>query len=271
MIKRSIVLAFVLFMVLGWTGETYSWDETGDRIILEKVIDALPKQMKKFYEEREASLFALIEDPVEMGQRLTFEVDRLSEFPFEDIPESREAAVEKYGADRIAEAGDLPWRIIDTYEKLIEAFREMDVQAIESLSAEIAFQLGELHNPVNVSRFGDGESIDQHGLRERFDERLLEVYGEKLKVETPTSIYLDRPTEYVFNIVRRAHIWVDNILLHDYIARQGVGSYDRFYYEGLWLRASVILSQMFESIARDISSFWYTAWIEAGKPELPKK
>jgi hypothetical protein len=271
MVKRGIVLTVVLFMLLGLSGETYSWDETADRVVLKNAIEALPKQMKKFYEERESSLIALMQDPVEMGQRLTFEVDRLSEFPFEDIPASREAAVDKYGEDLLAEAGDLPWRIVDTYGELIEAFRGMDIGAIEALSAQVAFQLGELHNPVNVSQYGDGEPIDQQGLRERFDERLLEVYGEKLKVETPTSIYLDRPTDYVFNIVRRAHVWVDNILLHDYIARQGVGSYDRFYYEGLWLRASVILSQMFESLARDISSFWYTAWVEAGKPELPKK
>jgi hypothetical protein len=271
MMKRGILLTTVLFMVLGLSGETYSWDESADRVVLNKAIDALPKQMKKFYEERENSLLALVEDPVEMGSRLLFEVDRLSEFPFEDVPTSRQAAVDKYGEDAIAEAGDLPWRIADTYGKLVEAFRQTDIEAIESLSAQIAFQLGELHNPVNVSRNGDGEPIDQQGLRERFDQRLLEVYGDKLDVETPTSIYLDRPNEYVFHIVRRAYVWVDNILLDDYIARQGVGSYDRFYYEGLWLRASVILSQMFESLARDISSFWYTAWVEGGKPELPEK
>lgn len=271
MTQRCIVLTVFTFIVLGWANQALSWDEVADRLILEKVIDALPKQMKKFYEEREASLLALIEDPVEMGHRLTFEVDRLAEFPFEDIPESRQAAVSKFGEDMIAEAGDLPWRIMETYEKLTEAFRNMDIQAIESLSAEIAFQIAELHNPVNVSQHGDGESIDQHGLRERFDERLLEVYGEKLKVETPTSIFLDRPSEHVFGIVRKGYVWVDNILLHDYIARQGVMSYDRFYYEGLWMRASVILSQMFESLSRDIASFWYTAWVNAGKPELPKK
>jgi hypothetical protein len=271
MMKRGILLAVFLFMVLGSTHHSFSWDETGDRLILEKAIDALPRQMKKFYEEREAALLALIEDPVEMGHRLTFEVDRLAEFPFEDIPESQQGAVSRFGEDRIAEAGDLPWRIMETYEKLTEAFQNMDIQAIESLSAEIAYQIGELHNPVNVSRYGDGESIDQHGLRERFDERLLEVYGTKLKVETPTSIYLDRPSEYVFNIVRKGYVWVDNILLHDYVAHRGVMSYDRFYYEGLWARTSVILSQMFESLSRDIASFWYTAWVNAGKPELPKK
>jgi hypothetical protein len=270
MTKRGILLTALVFFLLGGAGDAYSWDDTGQRLIIEKVVDALPKQMKKFYEERQASLLELLADPARMRQRLTFEVDRLSEFPFEDIPENRQAAVSRFGEDTIEETGDLPWKLLETYEKLVEAFRNLDIQAIESLSAEIAFQIGELHNPVNVSQFGDGEPIDQMGLRERFDERLLEVYGEKLKVETPTSIYLDRPSEYVFNIVRRAYVWVDNILLHDYIARQGVMSYDRFYYEGLWLRASVILSQTFESLSRDIASFWYTAWIEAGKPELPK-
>jgi hypothetical protein len=271
MTKRSIVFATLAFIVMGWMDRADSWDEVGNRLILDKAIDALPKQMKKFYEQRQNSLFTLISDPVKMGQRLTFEVDRLAEFPFEDVPESRSAAVSKFGEDAIAEAGDLPWRTVETYEKLIEAFRSVDVQTIESLSAELAYQIAELHDPVNLSKNGDGGPIDQQGLRERFDERLLEIYGEKLEIDTPTSIFIDRPSEYVFSIVRRGYVWVDNILLDDYIAHRGVMSYDRFYYEGLWLRASVILNQMFESMSREVASFWYTAWVNAGKPELPEK
>jgi hypothetical protein len=270
MIRRGIVLTALWIAAIGWAGEAQAWDEAAARMFVEKAIDALPKQMKKFYEQRSELLLQQILDPVQMENRLLFEMDRLGEFPFIDIPETRESAVRKYG-ETLEEAGDLPWRIVETYEKLIEAFQNMDIAAIETLSAEVAFQIGELHNPVNVSQYGDGEPIDQHGLRERFDERLLEVYGGKLDFDTPTSIYLDRPTEYVFNIARRAYIWVDNILLHDYIARQGVASYDRFYYEGLWLRASVIINQMMQSLSRDAASFWYTAWVKAGKPELPKK
>jgi hypothetical protein len=268
--NRRIVLVGLILSSLYWGGGVLAWDDTGVRLVIEKAIDSLPKPIKKFYEQREAIILEHVVDPIRSGQRLTFELDRFETFPFEGIPEDRQSAVSKFGEETIEEAGDLPWKLQDTFQKLIEAYRTMDIEAIETLSAEIAFLVGELHNPVNVSKYGDGEPIDQDGLRERFDERLLEVYGEKIKFDTPAAVYLDRPGEYAFNIARRAYIWVDNILLHDYIARQGVMSYDRFYYEGLWLRSSIIINQMLQNLSRDAASYWYTAWIEAGKPELPK-
>lgn len=269
---RRIVL--VLALALAWIGAAgvgVAWNDLGHRLTIEKAIDALPKPIKKFYEQHESFLLENVRDPARVEPRLLFEVDRLEEFPFDGVPETRQGAIAKYGEEKIEEAGDLPWRLIETYEKLIVAYQDMDVPAIQSLSAEIAYYVGELWVPVNVSKYGDGEPIDQEGLRERFDSRLLEVYGEKLKVETPSAVYLDRPGEYAVSIPRKSYVWVDNILLSDYIAHRGVMSYDRFYYEGLWLRASLIISQMLESLSQDISSYWYTAWIKAGKPELPKK
>lgn len=271
MSKRRIFLLTLILSIAFWAGGASAWDDSGVREVIEKAIESLPKPIKKFYEQREEIILAHVIDPIRTGQRLTFEIDRFEPFPFEGIPEDRQAAISKFGEETMEQAGDLPWRLQDTYGKLIEAYRVMDIEAIETLSAEIAFCVGELHNPVNVSKYGDGEPIDQDGLRERFDERLLEVYGEKVKFDTPAAVYLDRPGEYAFNIARRAYIWVNNILLHDYIARQGVMSYDRFYYEGLWLRSSIIINQMLQNVSRDAASYWYTAWIEAGKPELPKK
>ncbi len=270
MVKR-IVLIVALAAWIGGAGEGVAWNDLGHRLTVEKAIEALPKPIKKFYEQREDYLMENVKDPARVEPRLIFEMDRLEEFPFDGIPVTRQAAIAKYGESAIEEAGDLPWKLVETYEKLVEAYQNMDIPAIESLSLEIAYYVGELWVPVNVSKYGDGDPIGQEGLRERFDSRLLEVYGEKLKVETPAAIYLDRPAEYAVSIPVKSYVWVDNILLNDYIARRGVASYDRFYYEGLWLRASLIISQMLEGVSRDIASYWYTAWVKAGKPELPKK
>ncbi len=271
MFKRILLVVALALAWIGGAGEGVAWNELGHRLTVKKAIEALPKPIKKFYEQREDYLMDNVKDPARVEPRLIFEVDRLEAFPFDGIPETRQAAIAKYGADQIEEAGDLPWRLAETYEELIEAFKNMDIPVIESLSLEIAYYVGELWVPVNVSKYGDGEPIEQEGLRERFDSRLLEVYGEKLKVDTPTAIFLDRPAEYAVSIPRKSYVWVDNILLNDYIARRGVASYDRFYYEGLWLRASIIISQMLEGLSRDIASYWYTAWVKAGKPEFPKK
>jgi hypothetical protein len=265
------VLALALSVALFASAEVgFSWSERGSALFMDKAIEALSGPLDDFYKNRKTTLIQTVSDPSRFGSRMPFEVDRLEAFPFDELPADRKLAIRKYGEAAIEEAGDVPWRLIESYQALVEAFRESDFDTALSVSAEIAFYVGEMYVPVNVSKNGDGEPTGQHGLRERFDSRLLEAYSDKLDVETPSAIYLDRPEEYAVSIPRKSYIWVDNILYFDYLSRMGVESYDRFYYEGMWLRAEPLLEQLLRSAALDTASFWYTAWVVARKPELPK-
>lgn len=246
-----------------------SWNDVGHRLYIEKAVDALPKPLKAFYETHEVALAEAVADPSRFS-RAIFEVDRLEPFPFADLPTDRELAARKYGEETLKEAGDVPWRLIESYQALVEAFRKSDFEAAVTHSEEIAFLVGELYVPLNVSKNGDGEPTGQQGLRERFDSRLMEAFGDKLRVATPSAIFLDRPAEYAISIPLKSFIWVDNILYFDYLSHKGVQSYDRFYYEGMWLRAQPVTEHLLAGAAQDAASFWYTAWVEARKPELPK-
>ena len=271
MLKRTLVLTLASIAAFAVAKEAFAWSDDGVRLFMEKAIDALDNPLKDFYEDRELELVEKASDPTVFPPRLLFEVDRLEPFPFVDLPTDRKRAIRKYGEEAIEEAGDLPWRLIESYNALVEAFRSSDFDAAMMHSAEIAHFVGAMYVPVNVSMNGDGEPTGQHGLRERFDSRLLEVYAREVDVKTPTAFFLDHPEDYAISVPRKSYIWVDNLLYFDYIARMGVKSYDRFYYEGMWLRAEPLLEQLLSSAALDTASFWYTAWVSARRPDLPKK
>lgn len=268
--RRVLVLITVPAVLLGVTDTAYPWSDEGVRLFMEEAIKALDDDLKDFYEDREQTLVETASDPSRFPPRLLFEVDRLEPFPFLDLPTNRKRAIRKYGEDALDEAGDLPWRLIDSYNALLEAFSTADYDAVMIHSAEIAHFVGAMYVPVNVSKDGDGEPTGQHGLRERFDSRLLEVYAQDVDVETPTSFFLDYPEDYAVSIPRKSFIWVDNVLYFDYLSRLGVKSYDRFYYEGMWLRAKPLLEELLGGAALDTASFWYTAWVSAGRPEMPE-
>jgi hypothetical protein len=97
------------------------------------------------------------------------------------------------------------------------------------------------------------------------------VYASDLKYDDPNAIYLDRPGEHAAGIPLKSYIWVDNVLYADYVSRMGVQSYDRFYYEGMWLRLGQLVKEQLAATSLDVSSFWYTAWIQARKPDLSKR
>ncbi len=271
MANRWTVLTIASIFLMGGAERASAWSEEGVRLFIEKAIDALDNEIEDFYEERELTLIETATDPSIFSQRMIFEIDRLEPFPFLDVPTDRTRATRKYGAEALEEAGDVPWRLIDSYRALVAAFEASDFEKVDMHSAEVAHYVGAMYVPVNVSKDGDGEPTAQHGLRERFDSRLMEVYAREVDIDTPTAIYLDRPEDYAISIPRRSYVWVDNILYFDYLSRLGVKSYDRYYYEGMWLKAEPLLEQLLTSAALDTASFWYTAWVTAKRPALPKK
>jgi hypothetical protein len=268
--KRCVFwLGVVMAVLLVGSRQGLTWGDQAHTLTVKKAIDALPKPLKGFYEKRESAITQNVEDATIGSPRSVFEVDSLESFPFEDLPLSRTSAVEKYGEEKVAAAGDLPWKLIEDYEGLVQAFQENDLEKIDTISARIVMYVDDLSEPLNVSKLGDGAITGQEGFRDRFDGRLLETYGDKLKVDGSAAIYLDRPDDYIRSILVRSYVWVDNLLLIDYLSHLGVSSYDRFYYEGLWLRSEDILDERLSDAARDTASYWYTAWTKAGKPELP--
>ena len=287
--KRALKLAFIVSTLFGVSVPVgLTWNDAGDRLFVAKAIDGLPKPLKRFYENRESVILESLSNPAR-GSRAIFEVDQLETFPFEDIPESRELAIQRYGEEKLQEVGDAPWKLIETYEQLVEAFRASkseeakrgsvastnrsreNFKKIVELSADVAYYTGELYVPPNVSMLGDGQPTGQQGLRERFSSRLMEVYADKIDVNKASALFLDRPDEYAVSIAIKSYIWVDNLLYHDVMARRGVSSYDRFSYESLYIRLKPLLEELLSGAALDTASFWYTAWVDARKPELPKK
>ena len=269
--RVQVVIIIFLGLFSGNVKATFSLDIDVVRLFVEKAVDGLDKPLKQFYEDREQEIVEIINDPTLFTSRLLFEVDRLEPFPFLDLPSDFELAKRKYGEDELKKAGDLPWRLIESYQQLVEAFRSSDFEAVLTRSAEIARFVSVMYMPVNLSINGDGEPTLQHGLRERFSSTLLEMYFRDLDVDKPKAMFLDRPDDYAMSICRKSYMWFDNILYFDYQSRMGVQSYDRFYYDGMWLHAKPILKKLLGGVALDTSSFWYTAWLSARRPDLPKR
>lgn len=89
-----------------------------------------------------------------------------------------------------------------------------------------------------------------------------------LKLDPQAARYLDDPNEYVFDMIRAAYVWVDNILYREDLARRGSPGYSEIYYSNLADRASDILRARLSEAACDVGSYWYTAWTAAGRPQL---
>ncbi len=84
------------------------------------------------------------------------------------------------------------------------------------------------------------------------------------------AMFISDPTDRAFEACLSSHSWLETILLADRKARQGENSFTDEYYDRFYNQAAAILIRQLSDAATDVGSFWLTAWINAGRPPLPR-
>ena len=264
--KALFRLGFLALVALA-PGSAFAWSDAVYRLVMRKAIDTLPKAQKKYFEDHKYEMPSLTpdEDPPARPEGRRFAVDLLGTFPFADLPRE-EAGVQAKADPRVV--GRLPFLLLEAQTRLVDAFRSGDKEKILREADAVAILAADLNSPLALSENFDGQKTDQPGLGKRFTAQLPEGMEGRLKLNPEAARLLENPRDYVFGSMVRGHVWVDNILYADNLARRGKSSYGGPYFEALELRAGRLLGEILSNAAADVGSFWYTAWTEAGRPEL---
>jgi hypothetical protein len=237
--------------------------------VVAAAIDSLPKPLKEFYKAHRVEMPSQALEP-EFPQRSPerrFLVDRLLPFPFTDLPRSEAELKAKYGA-KADGVGRLPWLILESYQRLVEAMKARDKQRILTESDVLAGLVVDMHTVVNLTDNFDGQKTGQHGLYVRYTEKLPQWATHELKLNPDAAVYLDDPREYVFSMLNETYVWLDNVLYLEDLAKRGKEGYGDIYFEDFAKRVGPILREQLSHAAEDAGSYWYTAWTVAGRPEL---
>lgn len=266
--KRTTFLRLGLFLLLVLLpASSFAWSDTVYRLVLRKAIDTLPKAQKKYFEAHRYEMPSLIpdEDPPVRPEGRRFALDLLGVFPFGDIPQDEATVKAKVDPSLV---GRLPFLLLEAQARLVEAFKAGDKERILVEADAVAILAADLNNPLALSANFDGQKTDQPGLSKRFTSLLAESMEGRLKLHPEAARLLENPRDYVFGSMVRNHVWVDNILYADGLAHRGKSAYGGPYFEALELRAGRLLGEILSNAAADAGSFWYTAWTQAGRPEL---
>lgn len=265
---RAALAAFTLPVLLAPSAS--AWGPMVHQRVTSEAIDTLPKGLKPFYKAHRLEIPSLALDtapPGEEGPERRFAVDRLLPFPFQDVPRT-EAALKARYPEEAAKVGRLPWLIEESYARLVEAFRSGDKGKILAESDTLSGYVADIHNPLALTENADGQKTGQHGLWVRFTTKLPESMDKKLNFGGQPARLVDDPKGYVFAMVPRSYIWVDNLLYAEDLAHRGQSGYTELYYDALAEKLGPLLKERLAEATTDVGSYWYTAWTSAGRPEL---
>lgn len=285
--KRG-VLIFVGFSLFAQT--VFGWGFYGHKLINRQAIFLLPPEMMVFYKPIISILTEHAVDPdkrryiiKEEGPRHYMDMDHYH--PWDSIPVTYAAAIKKYGEDSLLKHGIVPWWIQVMTTRLTKAFEKKDKALIIKLSADLGHYIGDIHVPLHASSNHNGQLTNQHGIHGFWESRIPELFAESsFDLVVGKAVYIKNLPEQLWKIIKQSALASDSVLKFEKLLNDQFRSDLKYSYEN---RNGVILKQystayssayhltlngmverrMRESI-KFTASVWYTAWVDAGMPDL---
>ncbi len=217
-------------------------------------------------------------DPDE-GYGHYMDCDLYGDYPFSDIPRSLDLLIESYGADKVKKWGIAPWRIKEYYHRLIENFKAGHWEEANLTAAALAHYISDIHMPLHVVANYDGQLTGNDGVHGQWETQMVDRY--LLDNIHPKGILFTvrDPVEESFTVMKESYLHHFDILRADFLARKNLSEEekerlkdwrdpmaDTKYHEILFRESGNIAKERIEMAVLRVASFWYTAWIKAGKP-----
>lgn len=203
------------------------------------------------------------------------------------LPETWSAALAKYPKDTLLKYGSGPWHIVMMKDKLVEAFKTGNSDSILFYAVDMAHYIEDINVPLHTTMWYDGQKTNQRGIHALWESVTpeMEITAYNL-YSAHQAAYINDPQATVWQAVRHA-----NTLLPDVIAKEQevskhipdsvkykivfkYGKNLKYYTDTFAVAygkalAPTINDQLLRS-ANMVADFWYTAWVDAGKPNLEK-
>lgn len=285
---RKIVLTVLL---AGISYPCFCWGFFGHRIINEYAVYLLPPEMMVLYKPNINFIIDHAVDPDKRryavageGPKHYIDIDVYGKYPYPDLPRKYEAAVGQYGEDFVQANGIVPWAVITMYYRLVNAFKEKNFSKIVKTSTELGHYIADAHVPLHASSNHNGQLSDQKGIHGFWESRVPELLAAKeFDFMVGKAEYIKHPDTFIWDRVLESALAADSVLKLEkvlskelqndkYSFEERNGIVIRQYSSNYTMKYNQLLNGMVERRMRQsiyaIASFWYTAWVNAGQPDL---
>ncbi len=193
-------------------------------------------------------------------------------------------AVEKYTEDTLMAYGIVPWQVQRMKYQLTEAFKTRDKKNILRISADLGHYIADSNVPLHTTQNYNGQMTNQLGIHGFWESRLPELFYSDYDLFTGKATYEENIQKRSWTAVLNAHAALDSVLSFEKQLSEKLGEDKKFTIDernGLTVKNysrdfsdkyhkmlnDQVVRQMKASV-KMISDVWYTAWVDAGQPEL---
>lgn len=286
---RRIFLCITLLLIVE---KSFCWGFFGHQRINFVAVFLLPPEMLVFYKKHSQFLSEHAVDPDKRryaikaeAPRHYIDMDKYGVYPYDSLPREWKQAVEKFGEDSLQAHGIVPWWIQTMLYRLTKAFSDKDQWKILKLSAEIGHYISDAHVPLHASSNHNGQFTGQKGIHGFWESRIPELLADKeWDFYVGKASYINNPLTFTWDRVLESAAAADSVLTIEKQLSNRFPADQRFAFEernavlikqyssSYSMAYNKLLNNMVERRMRQsiyaVASFWYTAWVNAGQPDL---
>lgn len=273
------------------------WGFFGHKKINRMAVFSLPPEMVRFYKHY---ITYITEEAVNPDSR-RYAVEGEAEKHFIDIdiydhlyndsavykmPRYWKQAVERFTEDTLRAYGIVTWNIHKMKLDLTRAFEAKDVRRILRLSADLGHYVADSNVPLHTTENYNGQRTGQNGIHGFWESRLPELYSNDYDLFVGKAEYLKNPQLRAWDYVINAHEALDSVFRFEkeltkefsedkkfvFEERNGITirTYSRDFSNAYHKRLNGQVERRFKASVRGVADFWYSAWVDAGQPDLDK-
>ncbi len=273
-----------------------SWGFTPHRELHAVAITALPSPVFGFFKAHQHELMVRAVDAdkrkhsvKEEAARHYIDIDHYSV----GIPQCgwHEACI-RYSEDTLRSRGILPWRIERVYNQLVVEMSncgvsdssEASLDRVLRLSADLGHYIGDAHVPLHTTSNYNGQFTDQIGIHALWETHVYETTRAYWSGQRIKAVYIPDIRDWIWSRIMSSNANVKEVLHMEKAVRKRVGAPDVWGYRTRGRTLSLIptpgfceeyndslggmVEKRFYMAAEGIASVWYSAWVDAGAPDL---
>lgn len=267
------------------------WGFYAHKLINSRAVFLLPPEMVVFFKPNINYITDHAVDPDKRRYAVPEEGARhyidLDQYKGAALPKTWAKAVEKFSEDTLRDHGVSPWWMQVMMNRLTKAFRQKDAHKILKLSAETGHYIADAHVPLHTSSNHNGQLTNQHGIHAFWESRIPELFAESSwDLLNEKAVYVKDPLEFGWVTVYDSFAATDSVLSFEKLLNNRMGQEKKYAFEDrngqLVKQYSFRYSKEYDKMLGDmverrmrraifaVASLWYTAWVDAGQPDLKK-
>jgi hypothetical protein len=291
-IKRYTTLLFII-LVITPHNDSLSFGFFAHRKMNRMAVFTLPPEMIGFFKKHVEYLSERSIDPDRRAHAVAGEaprhyidIDHFGENPFDIMPKRWDDAVSMFSEDTLMEQGVLPWHINTMMWRLTSAFEDKDVDRILYNAAHIGHYIADACTPLHTTKYYNGRTPDERGIHALWESRLPEMLADGFNYFVGRAEYIESPLDRAWKLIEISHMKVDTIydayrklmsaftpdqiFAHEMRGQSTVRTYSRDFANAFHLEMNHMVERQMRLAVKSIGDFWFTAWVNAGQPNLYK-